>query len=176
MTDFSIVVQVGDVLREVNLIQASAEDATDLMKDVLLLMIRSTQKTFEAEGRPTHWDAHKDSTERARFARAMKGASARKLGSLATLGSFNILRVTGLLAHSVGFGAGGAFEAEQGFGESDKFTAVLGTSQPGWQNQFPDSRGWRDAREYLLFQAEDEKDASAMALDWLMRRGPYAQA
>jgi phage gpG-like protein len=174
MASFEITIHVGDVVHVLTIMEAAFENPAELMKDVLLTMIRSTQLTFEANGRPSRWDDLKESTERKRFAKAMRGQRARNIGALAVLGGLQILRDTGLLAQSVGGGASGAFDTSDGFGDSDQLSAIIGTNRPGWQNQFPDSRGWRVAREFLLIQDQDEEDIAAMALDWFLRRGPYA--
>lgn len=173
MTSFTIRMEVGDVVQTLHVVEAAMLDASPLMQDVLLVMIRSTQLNFEAGGRP-RWDDLADSTIQRRFAKGMKGKGAKKLGSLAVLGSIEILRDTGLLLQSVGGGASGAFEVGAGFGESDDTGAVIGTSQPGWQNQFPDTRGWRPAREFILFQDQDEEDIMDMAVQWALRTGAYA--
>jgi len=174
VSELSVSIQIGDAVRVIEMIDTATRDASDLMKDVLLVMIRSTSLNFDAEGRP-RWDDLKESTIRHRFALGAKGAGAKKQGSLAILGSITILRNTGLLAQSVGLGQSGSFQSGEGFGESDNFAAVIGTSQPGWQNQFPDTRGWRAAREFLMFQPQDDEDIAAMAQDWLLGLGPYAR-
>ena len=167
---------VGDVLHVLHVMEAAYDDASDLMADVLLTMIRSTQLNFEAQGRPVRWADLAESTERRRFAKAMGGRGARTLGSLGTLGSLLILQVTGSLFQSLGGGASGPFEAKDGFGESDRFTATIGTNRPGWQNQFADTRGWREARPMVEFQNQDVEDIGAMAADWALRTGSYAVA
>lgn len=55
MPNFTLEIQTGDVIRVVTLLEASYRDPTALMQDILLLMIRSTQLTFEAQGRPEKW-------------------------------------------------------------------------------------------------------------------------
>jgi phage gpG-like protein len=167
-------VQLGDSLDTLAQIEAALGDATPLMQDLLLLMIRSTQLNFEAQGRPLPWAPHAESTIRRRFGFAMKQKGAKAKGTLAVLGSIWILRDQGLLAQSVGGGASGPFQSADGFGASDEHSAVIGTNRPGWQNQFDDSRGWREARPFILWQDQDEEDAGAMGMDWIMRTGPYA--
>lgn len=169
----TIGVQLGDTLETLELIEDALSDATPLMQDLLLLMIRSTQLTFEAQGRPLPWAPHAESTIRRRFGRAMKQKGAKAQGTLAVLGSIWILRDEGLLAQSVGGSASGPFEGADGFGASDEHSAVIGTNRPGWQNQFDDTRGWREARRFLDWQDIDEKDAGAMSMDWIMRTGAY---
>lgn len=173
MASFTIQIHVGDVVQTLTVVEQALDDATDFMKDVLLIMIRSTQLTFEAQGRP-RWDDLKESTERKRFALAMRGSGAGRRGTLAVLGNLPLLRVTGLLLQSVGGGAAGPYNSADGFGDSDDESAIIGTNRPGWQNQFRDSRGWREAREFLLFQDQDERDIMDGAVDWVLRRGPYA--
>lgn len=173
---FNLQIQVGDVTHVITLIELAVDDASELMRDVLLVMIRSTQQTFEAQGRPARWADLAESTVLKRLRRAMRLQRVRDLGSLGAVGSIQILRDTGLLMQSVGAGASGSFSAADGFGDSDAFTAVIGTNRPGWQNQFPDSRGWRPERPFLVFQDQDEEDIADMAMHWLMRTGPYAEA
>lgn len=175
-TVFTLQLQAGDVLLQTKRIETAAKDASPLMKDVLLLMIRSTQLNFQSQGRPDRWDDLKESTERRRFKRASKRKGASKLGSLGVLASMLILRDTGRLMQSLGEGRSGEFDAKGGFGETDDFNATLGTNAPGWQNQEDDTRGWRDARPFILFQTQDEEDIADMGMDFLMGRGPYAAA
>jgi phage gpG-like protein len=165
--------QAAPALALVRGVEEAASDASAFMKDSLLVMIRSAQLNFEAGGRP-RWTDHAESTERRRFRKGMKGKNAKKMGSLAVLGGLLVLRDTGRLGGSVGLGQSGAFDTGDGFGESDEFTAAIGTNAPGWQNQFDDTRGWREAREFLLFQDQDAEDITQMGLDWFMRTGPYA--
>jgi phage gpG-like protein len=164
----------GTMMADVRAIEAHGRDASLLFQDVLQLMIRSTQLTFEAQGRPAHWDDLKESTMMQRLGKALKGKGAKKLGSLGLLASIQILRDTGALMRSVGLGSNGPFEADDGFGEADTHYAAVGTNSPGWQNQFPDTRGWREAREFLLFQQQDVEDILDMTEDWLLARGPYS--
>lgn len=167
--------QLGEVVKVLQIVEARAEDATDLMKDSLLLMIRSTQLNFDEQGRPQPFADLAESTIRRRFASGMKGKGAKAKGSLGVLGSIQILRDTGLLMQSLGESASGPFEAADGFGEVDKFSAVLGTNRPGADalqtgyapNNLP-------AREYVLFQPQDEDDLLVMAEDFLMGTGAYA--
>jgi len=174
MATFTVTFQVGDVIQTLELVQASARDPSPFMSDVLLLMIRSTQLTFQAQGRPDRWNDLAESTVKARFRRAARGRGAAAFGSLGILGSIRILQDRGNLLQSVGGGASGPFSTSDGFGESDEFSAVIGTNHPGWRNQFPDTRGWRDARLFLLWQDQDEEDVAAMGMDWFLRVGPYA--
>lgn len=171
---FTIEYQAGDVTHLLTVVEGAFDDPSPLMSDALLVMIRSTQLTFEAQGRPNAWDELKESTRRARFGAAMKKKGAKAKGSLAVIGAIQILRNTGALMRSVGGGASGPFEADGGFGTSDDTTAVLGTNAPGWQNQFADTRGWRDAREFLLIQDQDESDIADVGIAWFTRTGPYA--
>jgi phage gpG-like protein len=172
---FVVRVQVGEVVEVLTLIESAFDDPTPLMRDVLLVMIRSAQLTFEAQGRPTRWHDLAESTIRGRFKKAMKGPGAKSLGSLGVLGSILILRDTGLLFQSIGGNAVGAFEGADGFGEADRLSATIGTNRPGAdalqlgapENNLP-------AREYLLFQPQDEDDIADMSIAWMMRQGPYA--
>lgn len=175
--DYSIVYQAGAVVEVVTLVQSRLEDATELMADVLLLLIRSTQLNFDAQGRPDQWADLAPSTTRARFAKGMKGRGAKAKGSLAVLGSIQILRDTGLLMQSLGEGRSGSFETADGFGESDKFTATLGTNRPGadaLQTGVPERN--LPAREYVLFQAQDYDDIGQMHEDFVLGLGPYSVA
>jgi len=173
---FTLQYQLGEVSHLLTMVETRADDPSDLMADHLLLLIRSTQLNFEEQGRPVPFAELAPSTERRRFAKGMKGKGAKALGSLAVLGSTQILRDTGLLMQSLGAGASGPFEAADGFGESDKFTAVLGTNRPGADalqvgyapNNLP-------SREYVLFQEQDETDLLRMTEDWMMGTGPYAE-
>lgn len=55
MPTFTLEIQTGEVIQVVKLLEASYRDPTALMTDILLLMIRSTQLTFEQQGRPEKW-------------------------------------------------------------------------------------------------------------------------
>lgn len=155
MASFTINIQVADVVKTLTLIQDAFHDPSELMKDVLLVMLRSTQQNFEAQGRPERWQPLAQST----IDRRRGGGKDVK-----------ILRDTGLLLQSVGGSAAGAFEAEDGFGESDKFTAAIGTNRPGAEAlQLVIAGG----RVFLLFQDQDEEDIMDMASDWFLRVGPY---
>jgi hypothetical protein len=177
VTTLALQYQLGDVTRVLHMMEARFEDASDLMADHLLLLIRSTQLNIEEQGRPQPFAPHADSTIRRRFGKAMKGKGAKAGGTLAALGSIMILRDTGLYMQSLGAGASGSFEAANGFGESDKFTATLGTNRPGADalqmgyepNNLP-------GREHVLFQAQDDIDLLQMTEDFFMGTGPYAEA
>jgi phage gpG-like protein len=177
VTTFTLQYQLGDVTRVLHMMEARFEDASDLTADWLLLMIRSTQLNIEEQGRPQPFAPHADSTIRRRFGKAMKGKGAKAGGTLAALGSIMILRDTGLLMQSLGAGSSGAFESADGFGESDEFTATLGTNRPGADalqtgyepNNLP-------GREYVMFQEQDETDLLRMTEDWTMGTGAYAEA
>jgi len=172
---FSVTYQLGEVTGILAMVEARMEDASDLMADALLLSIRSTQLNFEEGGRPVPFAELAESTERRRFAKAMKGSGAKASGSLGVLGSLQILRDTGLLMQSLGAGAQGSFESADGFGESDEKSATLGTNRPGadaLQTGYPPNN--LPGREYVLFQAQDEEDLLAMTEDWLMGTGSYA--
>lgn len=174
MSSFTLTIHVGDVVHVLTVIEAAFDNPEPFMQDVLLVMVRSTQQNFVAQGRPDRWSDLAESTVARRFARAMKGKGSKKLGSLAVLGAIEILRDTGILAQSVGFGASGPFSTSQGFGEADKTSAVIGTNAPGWQNQFPDSRGRRVARVFILWQVQDEEDVGEMGIHFFTRTGAYA--
>lgn len=175
MTSFVLQYQLGDVAEILSVMESRFEDASELMADALLLMIRSTQLNFDEQGRPQQWDDLAQSTTTRRFRKAMGGRSARAQGSLAVLGSIQILRDTGLLMQSLGEGASGSFETADGFGESDKYTATLGTNRPGADAlQVGNPAGNLPSREYMLFQAQDEEDLGQMHEDWVMGAGPYA--
>lgn len=167
--------QVGEVTQVLRMMEAGFEDASDLMKDVLLVMIRSTQLNFEMQGRPEPFADLAESTERRRYAKAMGAPGAGALGSLATLGSLMILIDSGLFMQSLGAGADGAFEAADGFGEFDEYTATLGSNRPGadvLQTGYPPHN--LPAREVVLFQERDVEDMMQMAADFALRVGPYA--
>lgn len=190
MPDIYVRIQVGDAVEMVRLVETQLEDPSVLMKDVLLLMIRSTQLTLQAEGRPTRWTPLAQSTINARLRKNASGRAALKAGQkaasgkvfgkkavslqdqfFAAVGAVKMLRDTGALAMSVGMGAAGAFEAEDGFGESDKFTAELGTNRvQAYALQFVIAGG----RVFLLIQDQDEEDVMDMALDFVMGTGAYA--
>lgn len=187
MPDLSIRVQVGDAVEVVMGIASQLEDPSPLMQDALLIMIRSTQLTFEAQGRPTRWTPLAQSTIESRLRKnaggraALKGANDRTLTGkkavaaqekyFAAAGSIQILRDTGRLLMSVGGGQAGAFEDEQGFGESDQFTATLGTNHPGAEAlQFIIAGG----RPFLVIQETDEEDIMDASVQFVMMTGPYA--
>lgn len=172
MASYFLEVQMGEAIELIELIEVRGDDPTPFIQDVLLLMIRSSQLNFEAEGRPDRWADLAESTERRRFRKAA-GAIAR-LGSLAALGSMMILRNTGQLWQSLGGQATGPYTTEYGFGESDEFLAVIGTNHPGAYNQFPDPRTNRPARVMVLWQEQDVEDVQQMAIDWMIGGGPYA--
>lgn len=161
----------ANVVKTFKLLEASYEDPEPLMQDVLLVMIRSTQVTFQAEGRPQPWDELAESTERQRFRHAARGGRG---GSLAALGGINILRLSGLLWQSVGGGASGEYTTDEGSGTVDKFSATISTSRPAAYNQFPDPRTGRPARVFLRHQEQDVEDIMDMGAQWLVRSGAYA--
>lgn len=202
MPDLSLRIQVGDAVEVVHAIETQLSDPTELMQDHLLIMIRSTQLTFEAQGRP-RWTDLAQSTVEARLRKnasgraALKGiqgstgttgsafapdnkAASGKFGKaavkaqekyFAAVGSIQILRDSGRLLMSVGGGQSGAFEDEQGFGESDQFTATLGTNHPGAEAlQFIIAGG----RPFLVFQDIDEEDIMDASVQFVMMTGPYA--
>lgn len=177
MTTAALSLDVRDGLAMLRQVEARANDATPLMKDALLLMIRSTQLNFQAQGRPDKWDDLALSTILRRALKALKGKKSQKAKMKAApsvIAGLQILRDTGRLMQSVGVGATGPFDAAEGFGESDESTATIGTNAPGWQNQEADTRGWRVARPFLLFQEQDVDDLTQMAMDWMTGSGPYA--
>lgn len=168
-------IHVGDVVQTLTVIEAALADPAPLMRDVLLVMIRSTQLTFEAQGRPQRWDDLADSTIRRRFAVARGARGAASQGSLAILSSIQILRNTGLLLQSVGGRATGAFAEADGFGDSDETSAIIGTNRPGADAlQLGHSRGYFPPRVFLLIQDQDEQDIVDMSADWFLQVGPYA--
>lgn len=189
---FTIQFQAGDVIRTLQVVEAAYRDPSDLMADTLLLMIRSTQLNFEAQGRPTRWAGLAESTIQRRLSKTKKGAAKVKALKTAAKKGFGpklfkaaetyiaaghalqILRDTGLLLQSVGGGASGPFETPDGFGESDDLTATIGTNHPGAYNQFPDTRTNRPERIIFIFQEQDVEDVTQMAADWFLRVGPYA--
>lgn len=156
---YSLQWQLGDTIKVLTLVETRAKDATDLMKDSLLLMIRSTQLNIEAQGRPTPFAEHAESTKKRR------GEGAQ------------ILRNEGLLMQSLGAGASGIFEEADGFGEYDASSATLGTNRPGadaLQLGYPPNN--LPGREYILFQVQDEEDLLVMAEDFFTGSGPYAES
>jgi phage gpG-like protein len=155
-SSYTITMHVGDVVRVLHVMEAAMDNPSDLMRDVLLHMIRAAHKRFEAQG--PGWAEHAESTKRRRGDGAL------------------ILRDQGLLMQGVTGNGSGPFDTPEGFGISDEFTAVIGVNVRGWQNQFPDSRGWRPARPFVLFQDQDEEDIADMAMDWMLKRGPYVVA
>ena len=175
MPDISLRIQVGDVVEVVQAIESQLADPTVLMVDSLLFMIRATQQRFEAQG--PGWAALAQST-----IEALKGANDRSLSGkkavaaqnayFAAAGSIQILRDTGRLLMSVGGGQSGAFEDEQGFGESDQFTATLGTNHPGAEAlQFVIAGG----RPFLIFDDQVEDDIMDASVQFVMATGPYAE-
>jgi phage gpG-like protein len=183
VTSFTLELQTGDVIATVREIHAALTDATPLMQDVLLVMMRSTQLNFEMGGRPNKWPPLAQSTIDRRLGGVFSGGGKSGKAAVkaqdkyfAAVGSIQILRDSGLLMQSLGANATGPFENDDGFGEVEKFTATLGTNRPGWQNQFPDSRGWRPERPFLLFQEQDVQDIEQMHADFVMQVGPYAIA
>lgn len=177
---FTMQYQVGDAIRTLRVVEAALEDPSDLMKDVLLVLIRSTQLNFEQQGRPESWAPHALSTLLARMRKANKGRASNrgKDRILGAIGSFTalILRDTGLLMQSLGAGASGAFDAADGFGESDETSAILGTNRPGADAlQLGNPANNLPAREYVLMQEQDEEDITQMAMDFVMQVGPYAK-
>ncbi len=177
MTDIRLEYHLADATALLGNIHVRLEDPSDLTADFLLLMIRSTQLNFEEGGRPSPFAELAPSTERRRFYKGMKGKGAKAKGSLGVLGSIQILRDTGLLMQSLGASASGSFQTADGFGESNKFSAVLGSNRPGADalqtgyapNNLP-------GREYILFQPQDVGDMTQMAEEWLTGSGPYAFA
>lgn len=191
MPDIFLRIQVGDAVEVVKAIETQLEDPSELMQDVLLFMIRSTQLTFEAQGRPSRWTPLAQSTVESRLRKNAGGRSALKAGRrsgvggdlsgpkavaaqnkyFAAAGSIQILRDTGGLMMSVGGNASGAFESDEGFGESDKFTATLGTNKvQAVPLQFIIAGG----RPFLLIQDEDEEDIMDATVQFVMKTGPYA--
>jgi phage gpG-like protein len=207
-SSYTITMHVGDVVRVLHVVEAAMDNPSDLMKDVLLVMIRSTHKNFEAQGRPVTWEPLSPATILSRLyahegskalipskkeneksyanlfdkAEGKKGKSQKKLDAkldayFAAIGSMKILRDWGLLWQSVGGNATGAFTTEDGFAASDDLTASIGTNRPGadaLQLGFPGNN--LPARPYILFQDEDEEDIADMAMDFMLKRGPYVVA
>lgn len=174
MTEVRLEYHLADAQHLVGSITTRLEDPSDLTADYLLLMIRSTQLNFEEQGRPLPFAELAPSTIERRFTKGMKGKGAKAKGSLAVLGSIQILRDTGLLMQSLGASANGPFETDGGFGESDKFSAVIGSNRPGadaLQTGYAPHN--LPGREYILFQAQDVDDMQQMAQDWLTGSGPY---
>lgn len=186
MPDLFLRIQVGDVVEVVVGIRTQLEDPAPFMADCLLVMIRSTQLTFEAGGRPTRWTPLAPSTIEKRLRRNAKGRATLKAANkkqygaaavkaqdryFAAVGQIQILRDTGALWLSVGGSATGAFETEDGFGESDRFTATLGTNRvQAYALQFVIAGG----RIFLLIQDQDEEDIMDMSVEWVMKTGAYA--
>lgn len=180
---YTLQYQLGDAVKTLTVTEARLEDASDLMADALLLMIRSTQLNFEEQGRPQPFYPLAQSTidkrlgvSAGKFAGGSGKSAVKKQNKyFAMVGAIQILRDTGLLMQSLGAGSSGAFEAADGFGESDKTSATLGTNRPGADalqtgyapNNLP-------AREYVLFQEQDDEDLLAMAEDFFTASGPYA--
>lgn len=174
MAVLTIYIEIGDVIAKLTLIETRLDDPTVMMKDLLLLGIRSTGQNFQAQGRPARWDDLAPSTERRRFARAARARGASSRGSLAILASIRILQNTGLLLQSVGGGASGSFSKGGGTGESSRYEMSISTNNPGAWNQFPNLRTGAPARVMILWQPQDVEDASDMQNDFIMHRGPYA--
>ena len=194
-TSFTMSFQAGDVVRVLTVMQTAMDNPTELMRDILLVMIRSTQLNFEAGGRPTRWTSLQPATILRRLRRTQKGrAAVKKLNKAATKGkpdavptqmdtllglmaSVQILRDTGLLFQSVGAGASGEFSTSDGFGVAEKYAAVLATNRPGADaHQLGYPEGNIPERPFFLLQPEEEGDISDMGMQWLMRTGPYALA
>jgi phage gpG-like protein len=192
-TSFTMSFQAGDAVRVLTVMQTAMDNPTELMRDILLVMIRSTQLNFEAGGRPTRWTSLQPSTILRRLRRTQKGRSAvSKLNKSATSGkavprqmdtvlalmaSIQILRDTGLLFQSVGAGAGGEFSTADGFGVAEKYAAILATNRPGADaHQLGYPEGNIPERPFFLLQPEEEGDIADMGMQWLMRTGPYALA
>lgn len=182
---YSLQWQLGDTIKVLTLVETRAKDATDLMKDSLLLMIRSTQLNIEAGGRPTPFAPLAQSTIDARlgvsagkFAGGFGKSAVKKQNKyFGMVSSLKILRDTGLLMQSLGAGASGIFEEADGFGEYDASSATLGTNRPGAdaiQLGYPPNN--LPGREYILFQVQDEDDLLVMAEDFYTGAGPYAEA
>ncbi len=182
---FTIRIQVGEVVEVLRVVEASLEDPTELMQDVLLVMIRSTQLNFEAQGRPTRWAGLAPSTIKQRL-RKVRGGVVKTRGKkkesiyrqlfdqsdafYTALGSIQILRDRGLLFQSVGGNASGPFEDSDGFGEAEKFHATIGTNRPGADAlQLVIAGG----RPYLLIHDQDEEDIMDMSVQWVLRTGAY---
>jgi phage gpG-like protein len=193
MAAINIDFQAGDVVETLKFIEAGLADPSEIMRDVLLVMIRSTQLNFDAQGRPAKWAPLAQSTILHRLAKtktgrtrlatskrlAKKGGSgpaAKKAGAnlFASAGSLRILQDTGLLLQSVGGDASGAFSTGDGFGESDQTTAIIGTNNVAAYNHWPDPRTGRPERLIFVWQDADEEDVMAMAEDFVLHAGPYA--
>lgn len=190
MANLFLNIQVGDAVETVLVVEEQLADPTVLMQDALLMLIRSTQLTFEAQGRPQRWTPLAMSTIRGRLQKNAGGRAALRAGDkapnlsgkdavkaqnqfFAAVGSVQILRDTGALAMGVGFGASGAFETPEGFGESDKFTATLASTHLGAEAlQFVIAGG----RPFLLIQDVDEEDIMDAAVQFVMATGPYSDA
>lgn len=194
-TSFTMSFQAGEVVRVLTVMQTAMDNPTELMRDILLVMIRSTQLNFEAGGRPTRWTSLQPATILRRLRRTQKGrAAVKKLNKAATKGkpdavptqmdtllglmaSVQILRDTGLLFQSVGAGASGEFSTSDGFGVAEKYAAILATNRPGADaHQLGYPEGNIPERPFFLLQPEEEGDIADMGMQWLMRTGPYALA
>src|SRR5687768_16897595 len=79
-------IQVGDAVEVVRVVETQLEDPSELMQDSLLVMIRSTQLTFQAQGRPDRWTPLAQSTIEARLRKNAGGRSALKQGRRAGAG------------------------------------------------------------------------------------------
>ena len=188
MPDLALRIQVGDAVETVLVVEEQLADPTVLMQDALLILVRSTQLTFEAQGRPTRWTPLAMSTIRGRLRKNAGGRAALRAGDrapnlhgaaavkaqdkfFAAAGSVQILRDTGALAMGVGYGAAGSFETPEGFGESDKFTATLASTHPAAEAlQFVIAGG----RPFLVIQDVDEEDVMDATVQFVMATGPYA--
>jgi phage gpG-like protein len=187
VADIALRLKVGDAVETVLAVETALADPSELMADILLVMLRSTQLTFQESGRPDRWTPLAQSTIDQRLRSNSKGRAIvrnanKKLSGKAAVkaqnayfaasGNVQILRDTGALLLSLGGSASGAFQTEDGFGESDQFTAELGTNHPGAEAlQFVIAGG----RPFLLIQTVDEEDIMDMSVQFVLQEGPYAK-
>lgn len=119
---FTIRYQAGEVIEVLTLLEASYEDPTPLMQDVLLIMIRSTQLTFQAQGRPDKWAKLSPATIRARLRQLQRTTGRRVLPRVRADGRRSIKNDQTERSRRLKY-------YRKLFGRSDKYYTALGSIQ-----------------------------------------------
>jgi len=145
--DRSYVKSVRDLLEDCD---TNLKDCSELFEDVMKeVFIPSTEKTFDAEGRPAAW---KPLTE----------AYAKR--KQAKIGHTRILVYTETLHDSVAL----ADAREYAYREIGERRIAFGTTRP-W------AAVHQKTRPFLLIQDEDYEKILDLTVDWLVKAGRYEE-
>lgn len=204
MPDISIRIQVGDAIEVVQAIESNLENPSELMGDILLMMIRSTQLTFEQQGRPARWTPLAQSTIEGRLRKNDGGRAALK--ALGTPGTTELGFNPDNKAAKGKFGKNAVKAQEKYFAaigsiqilrDTGRLLMGVGGGQSG-DFETEDGFGIRPdkytavlgtnhpgaealqfiiagGRPFLLFQDQDEEDIMDASVQFVMGTGPYSE-